>query len=67
MANATEESLEAAQGGVPEFTSQMEKEESERLEEARKTVIAEQDRWKGILIQKEQELAQLQKQLSDSL
>lgn len=65
-ANATPESLDAAQGGVPEFTAQMEKEEFERLEEARKTVTTEQDRWRGILIQKELELEKLQKQLADS-
>jgi YEATS domain-containing protein 4 len=57
-------SLEASRGGVPEFTAAMVKEEAERLETARKSVIAEQDKWRGILIDKEKELEQLQKQLS---
>ena len=65
-ANATLESLGASQGGVPEFTIQMEKEEQERLETAKKAIIAEQDRWKGILIERERELEVLQKQVSGS-
>ncbi|KAH9482322.1 Protein AF-9-like protein [Psilocybe cubensis] len=56
-------SLEASKGGVPEFNAQMEKEESERLEEARKAVIAEQDRWREKLIEKERELERLQREL----
>ncbi|KAF8638603.1 hypothetical protein AX17_002144 [Amanita inopinata Kibby_2008] len=56
------ESLEASKGGVPEFTTLMEKEESERLEEAKKAIITEQNRWREILIEKEKELEQLQKQ-----
>ncbi|KAI0340806.1 yeats family protein [Trametopsis cervina] len=58
-------SLEASKGGVPEFTQEMEKEEAERLETARKKVIAEQDKWRDILIEKEKELAKLKAQLSD--
>lgn len=58
-------SLEASKGGVPEFTQEMEKEEAERLETARKTVIAETDKWRAKLIEKEKELEQLQKQLAD--
>ncbi|KAJ3568763.1 hypothetical protein NP233_g5502 [Leucocoprinus birnbaumii] len=56
-------SLEASKGGVPEFTQLMEKEEQERLEEARKAVIAETDKWRNILIEKEKELESL-KQLA---
>ncbi|PPQ67572.1 hypothetical protein CVT25_012066 [Psilocybe cyanescens] len=56
-------SLEASKGGVPEFNALMEKEESERLEEARKAVIAEQDRWREKLIEKEKELEKLQKEV----
>ena len=56
-------SLEASRGGVPEFTSAMEKEEGDRLEEARKTVIAEQDRWRTMLFDKEKELDRLQKEI----
>jgi YEATS domain-containing protein 4 len=61
--NATLEALEDSQAGVPEFTTQMEKEEQERLETARKAVLAEQERWRGILIERETELESLQKQL----
>ena len=56
-------SLEASNGGVPEFTQEMEKEEADRLENARKQIIAEQSKWRQILIDKEKELAQLQRQL----
>jgi YEATS domain-containing protein 4 len=56
-------SLEASRGGVPEFTSAMEKEEGDRFEEARKNVITEEERWRTILLEKEKELDQLQKEL----
>ncbi|OCH96022.1 yeats family protein [Obba rivulosa] len=59
-------SLEASKGGVPEFTQAMEKEEAERLENARKQVIAEQDRWREKLIEKEHELERLRKQIGPS-
>ncbi|KIP04567.1 hypothetical protein PHLGIDRAFT_120613 [Phlebiopsis gigantea 11061_1 CR5-6] len=59
-------SLEASKGGVPEFTQEMEKEEAERLETARKQVIAEQDKWRQILIEKEKELTRLQQQLPNN-
>ena len=55
-------SLEASKGGLPEFTVVMEKEEGDRLEEAKKSILAEQTRWKEILLEKEKELEQLQKQ-----
>ncbi|KAF8343685.1 yeats family protein [Amanita rubescens] len=55
-------SLEASKGGLPEFTIVMEKEECDRLEEAKKSILAEQTRWKEILLEKEKELEQLQKQ-----
>ncbi|KAG6850187.1 hypothetical protein H0H93_016615 [Arthromyces matolae] len=57
-------SLEASKGGTPEFTSQMEKEEAERLEAARQSVMAEQEKWKAILIEKEDELENHRKQLA---
>lgn len=41
----------------------MEKEESDRLEEARKAVITEQERWREKLIDKEKELERLQKEV----
>lgn len=44
----------------------MEKDESDRLEEARKAVIAEQDRWRATLIEKEKELERLQRQLGSA-
>lgn len=56
-------SLEASKGGVPEFNTLMEKEEADRLEEARKTIVSEQDRWRDILIEREKELQKLQRQL----
>ena len=49
-------SLEASKGGTPEFTLEMEKEEAERLESAKKQVIAEQEKWRTMLIEKEKEL-----------
>lgn len=58
-------SLEASKGGTPEFTQEMEKEEAERLEVARKHVIAEQDKWRAMLIEKERELEKLQKQIAE--
>ena len=59
-------SFEASKGGVPEFTQEMEREEAERLENARKAVISEQDKWRQILIEKEKELARLQRQLAEA-
>ena len=60
------DSLEASKGGVPEFTQEMEKDEAERLEVARKKVIAEQEKWRDTLIEKEKELLRLQRQLDVS-
>jgi YEATS domain-containing protein 4 len=59
-------SLEASKGGTPEFTQQMEKDEAQRLEEARKKVAAEQERWRNILIEKEKELDRLKRQLNSA-
>lgn len=56
-------SFEASKGGTPEFTLLMEKEETERLEEARKAVVEEQERWRNMLIEKEKELQRLQEQV----
>lgn len=58
-------SLEASKGGLPEFTQAMEKEEAERLEEAKKSVIAQQNKWRAILIEREKELQKLQKELNE--
>jgi len=60
---ANPKSLEASKGGMPEFTALMEKEESDRLEEARKAIIDEHNRWLAKLIEKEKELDRLQKEV----
>lgn len=52
---------ETRRAGVPEFTGEMEKEELERLEEARGKIIKEQEKWRCILIEREKELERLQK------
>ncbi|KAF5392975.1 hypothetical protein D9757_001143 [Collybiopsis confluens] len=49
-------SLEASKGGLPEFTAQMEKDEADRLEEAKRAIIAEQEKTRSILIVREKEL-----------
>ena len=55
--------VDAKAGGTPEFTQAMIQEEAVRLENARKAVIAEGDRLRALLIEKEKELDQLRKQL----
>lgn len=62
---ANPKSLEASRGGLPEFTSLMEKDEAERLEEARKKVIEEHAKWHKKLIEKERELEKLQRQVAE--
>ncbi|KAF7309895.1 Yeats family protein [Mycena indigotica] len=59
------EGLAASRGGTPEFTQQMEREETERLEDGRRTIMAEEDRWKLKLIEKERELEQLKKLVAE--
>lgn len=59
-------SLEASKGGLPEFTAVMEKDEAERLETARKSVMEQQDKWRSTLIEREKELDRLQKELAGS-
>ena len=58
-------SISDANSGTPEFNAQMVQEESERLENARKTVIKEVEKWREILIEKENELARLKKELDE--
>jgi len=53
---------DAKAGGTPEFTQAMIQEEAERLEAARKTVIAEQDKWRAHLIEQELLLERLKKE-----
>lgn len=62
---ANPNSLEASRGGLPEFTTAMEKEEAERLEEARKKVLVEQEKLRAVLAEKERELERLNKQLAE--
>ncbi|KZP21537.1 yeats family protein [Athelia psychrophila] len=57
--------LEASKGGLPEFTVAMEKEEAERLEAAKKSVIAQQNKWRATLIEREKDLEKLQKELNE--
>lgn len=42
----------------------MEKEEAERLEEARGKILREQEKWRGILAEREKELERLQNMLT---
>ncbi|KAH9179574.1 yeats family-domain-containing protein [Lactarius sanguifluus] len=59
-------SLEASKGGVPEFSSAMEKEEIQRLEEAKKSVIGEQEKLRASLTEKEKELERLRRELGEA-
>lgn len=62
---ANPKSLEASRGGVPEFTALMAKDESERLEEARKKLLEEHTKWHKMLIEGERELERLQKLVTE--
>ena len=62
-ANPGAAALEASKGGVPEFTALMEKEEADKLEDARKAVLAEQENWREKLLEKEKELEKLKAEL----
>jgi len=59
-------SLEASRGGVPEFTQAMEKEEAERLESTKKTVITEIERLRIRLHEREKELEALKQRLGET-
>jgi len=63
-ANAQEKEKQKkdSEGGTPEFALTMVQEEAGRLEKARKEVIAETDKWRAILIEKENELEKLRKE-----
>lgn len=56
---------ESRTAGVPEFSQQLEKEELERLDTAKRFVVAEQVKWRNKLIEKEKELARLKKELGE--
>jgi YEATS domain-containing protein 4 len=51
--------------GNPEFTVDMEKEETERLEEARKALISQGEEWRMKLIQLENEAEKLRREVDD--
>ncbi|KAF7432762.1 NuA4 histone H4 acetyltransferase complex and the SWR1 complex subunit [Pleurotus ostreatus] len=57
-------SLEASKGGTPEFTTQMAKEEADRLDAAKKEVLAQQEAMRLQIVEKEKELDSLQRQLN---
>jgi YEATS domain-containing protein 4 len=65
LANPTPADFEASQGGMPEFTMEMAKQEETRLMAAVDAVIAEQERWQNQLSDKEAELEMLKRQLDD--
>jgi len=51
--------------GNPEFTQDMEREETERLEEARKALISQGEEWRNKLIQLENEAEKLRREVND--
>ncbi|KAL1743105.1 yeats family-domain-containing protein [Schizophyllum fasciatum] len=57
-------SLAASKGGTPEFNAQMERDEWERLEEAKKQVAAQTEAMRQLLFEKQAELRELEKQLA---
>jgi YEATS domain-containing protein 4 len=57
--------FDASKGGVPEFTAVMEKDEIQRLEDARKTVIAEQEKLRAALTERDKELEKLKSELGE--
>jgi YEATS domain-containing protein 4 len=59
-------SFEASKGGVPEFTGVMEKDEIQRLEDAKKSVVTEQEKLRVSLIEKEKELERLRRELNET-
>lgn len=48
---------------MPEFTQLMEKEEAERLDQAKKDIVAETDKLRNLLIEREKELERLKKEV----
>ncbi|KAF8638684.1 hypothetical protein AX16_010466 [Volvariella volvacea WC 439] len=56
-------SLEASKGSVPEFTTLMIQDESERLEEGKKMIVAQHEQLRQSI--QEKELERLQKLISD--
>ena len=60
------DSLEDSKGGVPEFNASMEKEEADRLDNAKKAIVEQIERMKALLIEREAELIRLQKEINGS-
>ncbi|KAG9049510.1 NuA4 histone H4 acetyltransferase complex and the SWR1 complex subunit [Tulasnella sp. UAMH 9824] len=54
---------QAKGGGMPEFTQLMEKEEAERLDQAKKDIVAETDKLRNLLIEREKELERVKKEV----
>lgn len=52
--------------GTPEFCVAMIEDEAKRLEDGRKLVVAEAEKWRTILIEKEKELEALKAQVETS-
>lgn len=50
---------------MPEFCQPLEKEELDRLDGAKRFVVAEQVKWRNKLIEKEKELTRLKKELGE--
>lgn len=59
-------SLQASMGGTPEFTQLLEQDEARRLGEAKKAVLAEQEKMRNAILQKEKELEKLKRRIAES-
>jgi YEATS domain-containing protein 4 len=59
-------SLEASMGGTPEFTALLETDEARRLDEAKKAIVAEQEKMRAVLVEKEKELEKLRARIAES-
>lgn len=55
--------IASLKGGIPEFTSLMEREEGDRLDSAKRGIVSETDRLRGILIEREKEMERLKKEV----
>lgn len=66
LSNTPETSAFLTGKGNPEFTQDMEKEESDRLEEVRKALISQGEEWRMKLIQLENEVQRLNRELEEA-
>ncbi|KAG8907000.1 NuA4 histone H4 acetyltransferase complex and the SWR1 complex subunit [Tulasnella sp. 403] len=53
-------------GGMPEFTTLMEKEEGDRLDAAKKEIVAQTDQLRLLLVEREKELERLKKEVEST-